>query len=47
MNGISIEEDDERVTAILARIDDDDRSLTGRTSDIREEQRKKETGEMR
>ena len=29
MNGILIEEDDEYVTAILARIDDDDGSPTG------------------
>ena len=47
MNRISIEEDDERVTTILTRIDDDEGSPTGCTSEIRVEQGKKETGEIR
>ena len=42
MNGIS-----ERVTAILARIDNDDGSPTGRASKIGEERGKKETGKTR
>ena len=47
MNGISIEEDDERVTAILTRIDDDDGSPTGCVLEVGEERGKKETGEAR
>jgi hypothetical protein len=37
MNGVSIEKDDERVTAILARIDDDDGSQVGDRGRAREE----------
>ena len=40
-NRITIEEDNERATAILARIEVDGRSLTGRTLEIREERGKK------
>jgi hypothetical protein len=44
MNRISIKEDDERVTTILARIDDDDGSLTSCKLEIGEGQGKKESG---
>ena len=47
MNGISIEEDDERVAAMLARIDDDDGSPAGCVFEIGEEGGNKETGETR
>ena len=47
MNGIAIVEDDERVTAILARIDDDDGSPTDCALEIGEERGKKETRKTR
>ena len=43
MNGVSIEEDDEHVTTILARIDDDDGFPTRCALQIGEERGKKET----
>ena len=42
MDGILIEENGESVTTIFACINDDDRSHTGRTLEIREEKWKKE-----
>ena len=47
MNGISVEEDDERITAIRACIDDDDSIPTGSALEIGEERGKKGTGETR
>ena len=44
MNGFSIEEDNERVTSILTRIDDDDGAPAGCALEIWEERRKEETG---
>ena len=42
MNEISIEEDDKHITAILARVDDDEGSLAGCVLEIGKERRKKE-----
>ena len=47
MNGISIEEDDEGVTVVLARIDDDNGSPNGRALEVGEQRGKKETGKTR
>jgi hypothetical protein len=47
MNRISIDENDEGVTAILVRIDDDDGSSTGCVLEIWEERGKKETRKTR
>jgi len=48
-NGIAIQQNDGRVTAILAHIDDyvSDRSPTGRTLEIGEEREEKEMGETK
>ena len=41
MDGISIEEDDERIIAILASIDDDDRSPAGGVLEVWEERERR------
>lgn len=47
MNRVSIDQDDECVTAIPACIEDDDGSPAGCTLEIREERREKEARETR
>ena len=43
MKRIPVGKDNDRITAVLAHIDDDDRSATGCVSKLREEGREKET----